>query len=117
MNRRYFNSLTLIALGASIVGGVCFALGVHHWRILQNLREAKMEHFQEQWATEENFFYAALCALVALTCRVVHKVRRTRESEKRREAFRRGICISCGYDLRATPQRRPECGAVYKRYL
>ena len=37
-----------------------------------------------------------------------HWVRHTRE-QYRRSA---GQCLHCGYDLRATPERCPECGAV-----
>jgi hypothetical protein len=38
--------------------------------------------------------------------------RRIIQPMRRRRASARGLCPKCGYDLRASPDRCPECGAV-----
>jgi predicted amidophosphoribosyltransferase len=38
--------------------------------------------------------------------------RRSREYEKR---VRRGLCVRCGYDVRASGEHCPECGAPIMR--
>jgi hypothetical protein len=57
-----------------------------------------------QFAVPHWFLVLLLAAMPAWW---VLRWRRERESRRRAE---RGLCLHCGYDLRATPQRCPECG-------
>jgi hypothetical protein len=54
-------------------------------------------------ATAPHWIVATLLGLLP-AARLVRHLRRRR--------FGRGLCATCGYDLRATPERCPECGKV-----
>ena len=50
---------------------------------------------------------AVVIGLVAAYLRSRHQLKRDLDRWERKN---RGYCIHCGYDLRATPKRCPECG-------
>jgi cyanate permease len=61
---------------------------------------------EPEWEIPLLAFGAGATVFVWLAVWVVRKARR------QAERLSSGLCPSCGYDLRATPNRCPECGAV-----
>lgn len=57
--------------------------------------------------------FTVACWLPALTFAVLPTVWLVRHRRRARR-LRAGLCSACGYDLRASPERCPECGAVPK---
>ena len=53
------------------------------------------------------WFFATVCGLLPITTAIALRGRRPRKLI--------GACFTCGYDLRASKNRCPECGRVFRR--
>ena len=63
-------------------------------------------YVRQRWAAVPHWVVAGVLAAATVGL-ATPKVRRVRRDQR----AVRGLCTSCGYDLRATPGRCPECGA------
>jgi hypothetical protein len=67
---------------------------------------------RQTWATEQFDVRLWLVVTVFATIPSVRTVRFVHRALRQRGRGRAGLCPTCGYDCRATPDRCPECGAV-----
>ena len=62
----------------------------------------------EYWSNRDVFLCVPYWALVLVPGAAGWLI--GRRPRRRRRRLRRGLCAACGYDVRATPGRCPECG-------
>jgi hypothetical protein len=97
------------AAGAKYNGGSLgdgffgFAVATSEAGAVQDLPESKLVYL-----TAPHWFVVLACGVTGFWMLLGHAARR-----RRRVA--RGLCPVCGYDLRASPERCPECGTVAER--
>src|SRR5687767_10159507 len=65
------------------------------------------------WVLKQLAFAAAI---IAVPLGLLTAIERTRAHRLRKRKIG-GQCLKCGYDLRATPHRCPECGTVRERAI
>lgn len=79
-------------------------LGFHYCRDVQTGQSRTANN----WAVVIPYWFPAGLAAILPACWLTSLGRRRR---RRAARVRRGLCPACGYDLRGTPARCPECGA------
>ncbi|HEX4794692.1 MAG TPA: hypothetical protein VH370_12905 [Humisphaera sp.] len=103
MNRHVRKALLTGLSTVAAAAGVVVAL-----RSIRSNREVVRE--LPNMLTSEFFWLLASLFLIAHS--IPYLLGAMLGARKRRVDRRKGCCQSCGYDLRATPTRCPECGTI-----
>jgi hypothetical protein len=131
VRRRVFSVLAAVSLVLCVasVAGWLLALTVYHDQIFFPFRGRQFHQiFIEvtyhgdiwigHWPARQFFIrsaYVAFGTMVLPLTKVSERDWNRLRQRRWRNAIASGICLRCGYDLRATPQRCPECGMAVGR--
>jgi hypothetical protein len=74
-----------------------------------------VEHRIKSKNYESFLVLVPLWAPLLILCGAAAVFRRSAKRSLREQRRRAGACPDCGYDLRATPDRCPECGTIARR--
>jgi 4-amino-4-deoxy-L-arabinose transferase-like glycosyltransferase len=80
-----------------------------YWLVTERVVSAGYAYHSWRFGVRAWLIVSAFAVLPA-----VATFRQVRVARRRRRA-RLGRCVACGYDLRATPERCPECGVIPSR--
>jgi len=108
-NSRYANGKTLSRYGPGFHFTITYLVNYPRW-------QSHRDNQTVEWGPVADWSVGLPC-WVLLAATAVLPARRSiqvaRSIRRRRQANQpKGICARCGYDLRATPNRCPECGAL-----
>ena len=112
MIRPLFNLLALLSAVLLVASVVAYFAECHfsvgRWEVYNAFGVVHLwKHGRSSWNVEWDLRSTFFVFLVLPACWMGVEVRR---HNVRRGRAERGLCVRCGYDLRGTPERCPECG-------
>jgi hypothetical protein len=116
--RIFFNGMTVLSLALAVLVVVTpTQVELGPWRIYNEMGNLWIWKYTDpsidlQWRTGSVFGWLMVLPVMWLIVRCGKDFAAARARRHERSTLRPATCVKCGYDLRATPDRCPECGTI-----